>query len=66
MTIVVNGKETTLNEGATVRELIERLGLGGQPCACEVNRELVPHRAHAATALREGDRVELVSLVGGG
>ncbi len=66
MTVTVNGEAKELPDGITVRELIERSGLGSAPCAAEVNRSLVPRREHAAKVLRDGDRVELVALVGGG
>jgi sulfur carrier protein len=34
--------------------------------AVERNRDLVPRAQHAACALEAGDRVEIVTLVGGG
>jgi sulfur carrier protein len=34
--------------------------------AVEVNRRLVRRAEHASTRLAEGDRVEVVTLVGGG
>ncbi len=66
MTVIVNGQEQQVPEGTTVAALVDKLGLGGAACAAEVNRELVPKRRQAERALHEGDRVELVSLVGGG
>jgi thiamine biosynthesis protein ThiS len=32
----------------------------------EVNRKVVPRRQHAEHTLRDGDTVEIVTLVGGG
>ena len=66
MRVLVNGEERELAGGTTVADLIEREGLAGSPCAAEVNKALVPKRDHASTVLEEGDRVELVTLVGGG
>ncbi len=66
MKVVVNGQEREVPAGTTVRALIERMGLGNQACAAEVNLALVPRREHEARTLQDGDRVELVSLVGGG
>lgn len=66
MEIIVNGQNQTVPEGQTVAGLIEAQGLGGQPCAVEVNKKLVPKGQHAEHVLAEGDRVELVTLVGGG
>jgi sulfur carrier protein len=64
--LVVNGQATDVPDGTTVRALIESLGLGRGACAAEVNKELVPRREHETRRLREGDAVEIVSLVGGG
>jgi thiamine biosynthesis protein ThiS len=66
MIVVVNGKDQELPAGTSVRALIEQMGLGKQACAAEVNRQLVPRREQDGRELKEGDRVELVSLVGGG
>lgn len=64
--VVVNGESHEIPAGTTVSELIARLGLGGKPVAVERNREVVPRARHPETALAEGDRVELVTFVGGG
>ena len=32
----------------------------------EVNKRIVPRKRHESTQLNEGDKVELVTLVGGG
>jgi sulfur carrier protein len=66
MKLIVNGKEQQLPDGTTLVELIKQLGLDAGPCAAEVNKKLVPKKDHAATPLNDGDRVELVTLVGGG
>lgn len=65
MQILVNGEQTQ-TEAQTIAELLDQLGLAGRPVAVERNRSVVPKRAHADTALAEGDRLELVTLVGGG
>lgn len=64
--VIVNGDERQLPAGLSVRGLIESLGLGKQPCAAEVNRGLVPRREQDGRVLAAGDRVEIVTLVGGG
>jgi sulfur carrier protein len=67
MTIVVNGTSREIGDGAmSVAGLLVHLGMAGMPCAVEVNETLVPKREHAARQLAEGDRVEIVTLVGGG
>jgi sulfur carrier protein len=66
MQLRVNGEAKELEAGLTVAELIRRMGLARSACAAEVNKELVPKREHEGRALRDGDVVELVTLVGGG
>jgi sulfur carrier protein len=55
-----------VNQGTTVATLIGELGLAGKPVAVERNREVVPRALHASTVLAEGDRIEVVTFVGGG
>jgi thiamine biosynthesis protein ThiS len=66
MQIVVNGQPKTLPDGASVADLVIELRLAQAAVAVEVNRELVPRRAHGEHKLRPDDRVEVVTLVGGG
>lgn len=66
MNLIVNGRPLALPDGATVRQLLIESKLAGKPCAVEVNRALVPRRAHEEHVLHEGDAVEVVTLVGGG
>ena len=66
MKITVNDETRDVDPGATVAGLLSELGLANKPCAVEVNRSLVRKGDHQTHALAEGDRVELVTLVGGG
>ena len=64
--IVVNGEPCQTPEGCTVAALLEQLGLTGKPVAVEVNLQLVPRQRHQEHVLASGDRIEIVTLVGGG
>ena len=66
VTILVNGQPRQVADGATVAQLIADLKLDDRPLAVEVNLELVPRSGHAEYRLAEGDRLEIVTLVGGG
>ena len=66
MEIIVNGQSLTVANGATVAALLDQLKLAGKPVAVEVNRQLAPRARHAEFGLSPGDRVEVVTLVGGG
>ena len=66
MQIEVNGEKRVVATGTSIAELLGQLELASDRVAVEVNRDLVPRRLHAETRLAEGDRVEVVTLVGGG
>tara|TARA_Y100001933_G_scaffold252298_2_gene291042 strand:- start:196 stop:396 length:201 start_codon:yes stop_codon:yes gene_type:complete len=66
MDIIVNGESRSVAEGCTVAALVEDLGLAKAICAAEVNRVVVPKAERDARVLEPGDRVEIVTLVGGG
>ncbi len=66
MRIQVNGEPREVAEETSIRALIEALGLGAVPVAVERNHDLVPRALHEATALRDGDQLEVVHFVGGG
>lgn len=66
MQILVNGKPHELGPDATVAGLLDDLKLPPVRVAVEINEELVSRRDFAETELRPGDRIEIVTLVGGG
>jgi thiamine biosynthesis protein ThiS len=66
MQVTVNGQSREVADGTTVAGLLEELRLNGKPVAVEVNLDLVPRQRHAEHRLADGDRLEIVTLVGGG
>ncbi len=66
MDLFVNGEKKRLNDPQSVSDLVTQLGLGGRAVAVEVNKQLIPRKQHATATLRDGDTVEIVTLVGGG
>ncbi len=64
--IALNGKPRVFPAPVSVRSALESLGLGARPVAVELNGALVRRQHHAETPIREGDRVEIVTFVGGG
>ncbi len=66
MEVQLNGQTRAVAGACTVARLLEELNLAGQPCAVEINASVVPKREHGERTLREGDTVEIVTLVGGG
>lgn len=66
MRLTVNGEDRTFADVRDVAGLVAALGLDGRKVAVERNLEIVPRSTYAATALADGDRIEIVVFVGGG
>ncbi len=66
MNILVNGAQHDVPERTTIAALLAQLELTARHVAVEVNLELVPRARHGEHELREADRLEVVTLVGGG
>jgi thiamine biosynthesis protein ThiS len=66
MQIVVNGDRREVPDGLTVASLLSTLALAQQRVAVELNEAVVPKARHAETKLHDGDRLEIVTFVGGG
>lgn len=66
MSIILNGEEKEVSGGSTVAALLHELGIQKERVAVELNLEIVPKGRFAETLLKDGDRVEIVSFVGGG
>ncbi len=66
MNITVNGQDRKIAAGTTIDGLLEDLDLRGKYVAVEVNLELVARANHEKHELADGDRLEIVTLVGGG
>ena len=65
-TIAVNGEPQAVPSGTTVAGLLALLGLDPRRVAVERNRDVVPRSTYADALLADGDRVEIVTFVGGG
>lgn len=66
MSITLNGETAVFQDIATVADLVAALGVVPQRVAIELNETIVRRSEYRATPIREGDRIEIVTLVGGG
>ena len=63
--VLINGERLPA-EGKTAAEYLCSAGYDPQRVAVERNGEIVPRAQYDAVIFQEGDRVEIVRLVGGG
>lgn len=64
--ITVNAEPRIFPEPITVADLLRQLGRDPARLAVEVNEQVVRREEHPRRLLQDGDRVEIVTLVGGG
>ena len=65
ITIHLNGESRSVR-AETLSELVVELELQKRMIAIERNLEVVPKSQYDETRLLEGDRIELVHMIGGG
>ena len=66
MQVTVNGEPRAIDDDVTVAGLIALFQLAPERVAIEINERLVRRATFAETPVRAGDRIEIVTLVGGG
>jgi sulfur carrier protein len=64
--VKVNGEPRELPDGSTIAQAVAELVTAPAGVAAAVNGEVVPRGSWAATPLRDGDLVEVVTAVQGG
>jgi sulfur carrier protein len=66
MQIQVNGEPRSWRLHGTVADLLADLHIKTERVAVELNLEILDRAAFPERALKDGDRVEILSFIGGG
>lgn len=64
--IHVNGQVRDCPSGSTVGDLLRELEITSERVAVELNLEIIDRKDFEVRGLNEGDRVEILSFIGGG
>ena len=64
--VIVNGKQSELDDNTTLKELIELKKLQPEKVVVEYNLNIVPKENWDEIVLKENDKLEILSFVGGG
>ena len=64
--IQVNGEQRGYRADATVGDLLRELGIKTERVAVELNLEILDRKEFDQRDLKQGDRVEILSFIGGG
>ena len=66
MQVIFNGESQDIDDKTSIADILERFKIERRQVAVEVNQEIVPRDELDGYVLHEGDRIEVVTLVGGG
>jgi sulfur carrier protein len=66
ITVQVNGESRTCSLQTPLPQLLEQLGLNPRLVAVEYNGEILHRQFWSETQMQEGDKIEIVTIVGGG
>jgi thiamine biosynthesis protein ThiS len=66
MKITLNGNVKEINSGATVKALLDFVKFKPETVAVELNLAIVHKNEYDIRRLNEGDKIEIISFVGGG
>ena len=66
ITIEFNGEKKQIDEKSTIADLLRSAKVESRFCAVELNLEFVSKERYETTCLVNDDKIEVVTLVGGG
>lgn len=66
VTIRINGEPRGVSEDMTISALLGELNIKPDRVAVELNLEIVDRQAFGSRRLKDGDRIEILSFIGGG
>ena len=66
MNIILNNDEQIVLENISVSALLDNFEIDLEYMAVEVNQTIVPKSRYESFRLKENDKVEIISAVGGG
>lgn len=62
----LNGEEKEFESAVTLSELLKSLGLSEKAVFIEYNLEPLVREAYASTTIKDGDNIEIVTMMAGG
>ncbi len=66
MQVTINGEREAFEQEMSVADLLADRRIESRRVAVEINEDIVPRKTYADRLVRDGDRIEIVTFVGGG
>jgi len=64
--ITLNGKDIDLQNSTTLHQVVDQFCRGNKHVIAELNGTIIKTNIWRETAVKDGDQLELISIVGGG
>ena len=66
MNILLNNKPETIFDGSTIKKLLEQKNVQSKYFAVEINKKIIPKSNHDSYIIKDGDKIEIITAIGGG
>ena len=66
MNIILNNELDEVLDGITIKELLDDKKIKTKYIAIEINKKIIPKSSYHEHELREGDKIEIITAIGGG
>ena len=66
MNILLNNKPETIFDGLTIKKLLEQKNIQNKYFAVEINQKIIPKSDHGSYLIKDGDKIEIITAIGGG
>jgi len=66
MNILLNNKLETIFDGSTVKKLLKHKNIQNKYFAVEINQKIIPKSDHGTHLIKDGDKIEIITAIGGG
>jgi len=66
MNILLNNIPEILFEDSTIKNLLEKKNIKNKYYAIEINKKIIPKSDHETYVIKDGDRIEIITAIGGG
>ena len=66
MDLIINGKPRKFNKTMSVPDLLSSLKVAPDKTAVEVNGKIIEQNERQSLFLKSGDKIEIITFVGGG
>ena len=66
MNIILNNESDEVHDGITIKELLDDKKIQTQYIAIEINKKIIPKSSYYKHELKEGDKIEIITAIGGG